>query len=142
MRFTYATERHHRFESGNKPESFHFPLTNRNALRFHFFSFSFLSNSANLPPAISIKSPSRTETKKKKKKKRKGRKTPLHRSHVHRESARKNLAKAFSREITFPLRRRRNATVPLRGIISRGIAARASRLATRRRRNLDRLARK
>lgn len=79
---------------------------------------------------------------KKKKKKRKGRKTPLHRSHVHRESARKNLAKAFSREITFPLRRRRNATVPLRGIISRGIAARASRLATRRRRNLDRLARK
>lgn len=85
----------------------------------------------------------RAESKpKKKKKKRKGRKTPLHRSHVHRESARKNLAKAFSREITFPLRRRRNATVPLRGIISRGIAARASRLATRRRRNLDRLARK
>ena len=90
--------------------------------------------------------PSRVNRNQKKKKRRRRRKEKKRKTRLSRNTGRAQKPReAFSREITFALRW--NATVrsvPLRGIVSRGIAASlgGSRLARRRERNLDRLARK
>lgn len=90
--------------------------------------------------------PSRVNRNQKKKKRRRRRKERKRKTRLSRNTGRAQKPReAFSREITFALRW--NATVrsvPLRGIVSRGIAASlgGSRLARRRERNLDRLGRK